>query len=116
MGRIFARPVFAKARRLCLGLPDTSEASSHDHPVFRAGAKVFCAFEIHWGRPSVAVRVPIAQFDTQAGAGRIFATPYGRGAWTSVWVDGEVDWKELTALIRRAYDGVAPNARAPGVG
>jgi predicted DNA-binding protein (MmcQ/YjbR family) len=106
--RIFARPVFARARRVCLALPAATEACSHDHPVFRAGAKTFCAFEMHWGRPSIAVRVPIAQFDRQVEAGRIFATPYGRGAWTSVWMDGEVDWTELTALIRRAYDGVAP--------
>jgi hypothetical protein len=124
------RPVFARARRMCLALPETSEASSHGHPAFYAGVaaghamggrdkhspKMFCAFEMHWGRPSIAVRVPIVEFDAQVKAGRLFATPYGRGAWTSVWVDGELNWKELTALVGRAYNGVRPRAGATSRG
>jgi predicted DNA-binding protein (MmcQ/YjbR family) len=104
---LFARPVFARARRLCLALPETSETSSHGHPNFQAGKKTFCAFEMHQSRPSIAVRLPLAEFDAPVAAGLMFATPYGRGIWVSLWVDGETDWKELTALIRRAYDGVA---------
>jgi predicted DNA-binding protein (MmcQ/YjbR family) len=99
--------VFARARRVCLGLPETSEAPSHGHPIFRAGTKTFCAFEMHHGRPSIAVKLPVAEFEAEVAAGVMFATPYGRDSWTSVWVDQEVNWKELTALLGRAYDGVA---------
>ena len=101
---IFTRPVFARARRMCLALPEAIEASSHGHPVFRVGTKMFCAFEMHRKRPSIAVRIPTAEFAEQVEAGRMFATPYGRGAWISLWVDGEIDWKELATLIRLAYD------------
>jgi predicted DNA-binding protein (MmcQ/YjbR family) len=104
---LFGRPVFERARRICLALPETSETASHGHPNFQAGKKTFCAFEMHQRRPSIAVRLPLAEFDDQVRAGRMFATPYGRGAWVSLWVDGEEDWKELTALIGRAYEGVA---------
>jgi predicted DNA-binding protein (MmcQ/YjbR family) len=104
---LFARPVVARARRVCLALPETHETSGWHHPNFRAGTKTFCAFEIHQNRPSIAVKVPAAEFDAQVAAGLMFATPYGRGSWISLWVDGDVDWKELTVLIRRAYGGVA---------
>jgi predicted DNA-binding protein (MmcQ/YjbR family) len=103
-----------RARRLCLGLGETSEASSHGHPVFRVDTKMFCAFEMHHGRPSIAVRVPVSECESQVGEGLMFATPYGRGAWTSAWVDGEVDWTELAALIRRAWEDVANTRRRPG--
>ena len=103
----FSRSVFARARRACLALPEASETSSHGHPNFQAGRKTFCAFEIHHGRPSIAVRLPVVEFEAEVAAGLMFATPYGRGAWTSLWVDGDVDWKELPALVRRGYDGVA---------
>jgi hypothetical protein len=99
--------VYARARRLCLALPETSETSTHGHPNFQAGKKIFCAFEIQRNRPSIAVRLPIAEFDAQVAAGLMFATPYGRGSWTSLWVDGEVGWRDLTTLMQRAYDGVA---------
>ena len=149
--------MFARARRVCLALPETSETSSHGHPNFQAGKKTFCAFEIHHGRPSIALKLPIVEFEAEVAAGLMFATPYGRGAWTSLWVasghakkgatgdpwntegvpaanrvagghakegatatpgtpkvfqqqtgvDESVNWKELTALVRRAYDGVA---------
>jgi len=101
------KTVFARARRLCLSLPEVSEASSHGHPIFRVGTTMFCAFEIHQKRPSIAVRIPAVEFDAPVTVGRIFATPYGRGAWTSLWVDGDIDWMELATLVRMAYDGVA---------
>ena len=121
---------------MCLALPETVEASSHGHPVFLVGTKTFCAFEMHRKRPSIALRIPAAEFAEQVEAGRMFATPYGRGAWTSIWVagghakkgatatpwntegvpatnrmDGDIDWTELTTLIRIAYDGVAGKRR-----
>jgi predicted DNA-binding protein (MmcQ/YjbR family) len=104
---LFGRPVFERARRLCLALPETHETSGWHHPNFRAGTKTFCAFEIHQHRPSIALKLPLVEFEAEVAAGLMFATPYGRGAWTSLWVDGRVEWTELTALIRRAYDGVA---------
>jgi hypothetical protein len=36
-----------------------------------------------------------------------FATPYGRGLWVSVSVDGAIDWKLIRSLIERSYRTVA---------
>jgi predicted DNA-binding protein (MmcQ/YjbR family) len=87
MTAVFERPVFARARRRCLALPETSEVSSWRHPTFRAGKKTFCAFELVSGRPSIALRMSPADVDLALRRQHFFATPYGRGMWASVWVD-----------------------------
>jgi predicted DNA-binding protein (MmcQ/YjbR family) len=103
----FERPVFARARRLCLALPETSETSSWNHPNFRVRRKAFCAFEVVKGRPSIAFR--LAPVDAAATLRRkhFFATPYGRGLWVSAWVDGAIDWKLIGLLVERSYRTVA---------
>jgi hypothetical protein len=36
-----------------------------------------------------------------------FTTPYGRGLWVSVWVDGPLSWRVMADLLERAYRLVA---------
>ena len=107
MSAVFERPVFARARRLCLALPETIETSSWGHPNFRVGRKTFCAFEIVTGRPSIAFRLSRADVDRALRRKHFFATPYGRRVWASVWADGPVDWKAIQSLLRRSYRVVA---------
>ena len=107
MTDIFNRPVFARARRLCLALPETTETSSWGHPNFRAGGKTFCAFEMIKGRPSLAFKLPARKVDELIGGGDGFATPYGRGKWASLWVDKKVDWKQVQSLVTLSYRQVA---------
>jgi predicted DNA-binding protein (MmcQ/YjbR family) len=114
MTDIFLRPVFARARRLCLAFPETTETQSWGHPNFRAGKKTFCAFEMLTGRPSIAFRLSPADVERALRRKHFFATPYGRGVWASVWVDGAVDWKVVATLIERSYRLVA-NKRMLGV-
>ena len=109
----FQRPVFARARRLCLAFPETTETASWDHPNFRAGKKTFCAFEIIAGRPSIALRLSPAEVDLALRRKHFFATPYGRGLWASVWVDDAIDWKLIGRLLERSYRLVA-NKRMVG--
>lgn len=99
--------MFVRARRLCLAFPETTETSSWSHPNFRARRKTFCTFEIVSGRPSIAFR--LAPVDVAAALRRkdLFATPYGRGLWASVWVDRAVDWKLIKSLLERSYRLVA---------
>ena len=105
--RLFTRPVFVRARRLCLSYPETTEQSSWGHPNFRAGRKTFCAFELVKGRPSIAFRLPPADIDRVLRRPDCFATPYGRGLWASIWVDRKVDWPLVESLIARSYRAVA---------
>src|SRR5262249_41981448 len=107
MSDVFARPVFDRARRLCLAFPETTEKSSWGHPNFRAGQKVFCAFEMVRGRPSIAFRLSPVDVDLALRRKRFFPTPYGRGLWVSLWVDAAIDWKLVRSLIERSYRLVA---------
>lgn len=106
-GNVFERPVFARARRMCLDFPDSIEVLAWGHPTFKAGRKMFCAFEIIRSRPSIAFRLPAQQAAAALKDDRCFASPYGRGLWVSVWVDGTVDWKQIAAFVDQSYRTVA---------
>jgi predicted DNA-binding protein (MmcQ/YjbR family) len=105
--RAFERPVFTRLRRLCLALPGTKETSSWGHPNFRAGQKIFCAFEVFGGRPSIAFRLTAADARRLVQKRHFFATRYGRRVWVSRWVDVNVDPKMMATLIDRSYRQVA---------
>jgi predicted DNA-binding protein (MmcQ/YjbR family) len=102
-----SRPVVTKLRALSLAFPGTSEAASWGHPNFRAGRRTFSAFEIVKGRPSIAFRLDAVDADLLLRRKNFFATPYGRGRWVSVWVDGRVDWRVVARLLDRSYRTVA---------
>jgi predicted DNA-binding protein (MmcQ/YjbR family) len=103
----FKRPVYARARRLCLSLPETTERVSWGHPNFRAGRRVFCAFEVWKSRPSIAFRLSRTEAARAVRGRRFFATPYGRGVWVSLWIDGKVNWNAVESMIERSYRTVA---------
>lgn len=101
-------PALDRFRRICLGLPETSESDSWGHPNFRAGKRTFATFEWLGDRPSVAIGLESDEVDRLlVEHGDFFPTPYGRGQWISIWADGELDWPFLTELIRRGYRKVA---------
>jgi predicted DNA-binding protein (MmcQ/YjbR family) len=112
----FERPVFARARRLCLSLPESSEKIAWGHPTFKAGQKMFCAFEIIKGRPSIAFRLPAKEAAVALKDVRCFASPYGRGLWVSVWVDGKVDQAQIGEFIERSYRTVATKRQIAALG
>jgi predicted DNA-binding protein (MmcQ/YjbR family) len=99
----FTRPVFARLRRLCLALPDTSETVAWGHPNVRVGKKTFCTFEVVRDRPSIAFRVPATDIKRLTRQQHFFATPYGRGVWISRWLDVPIDWDEIASLVERSY-------------
>lgn len=96
-----------RLRALCLAYPETSETSSWGHPNFKAGTKVFVAFEQVNGRASIAFRLPPQQIDRLVSRKQFFVTPYGRGQWVSLWADGALDWKAVADLVDRSYRVVA---------
>ena len=106
-GRTASRSLVERLRALCLALPETSERASWGHPNFRAGRKTFAAFEIIAGRPSIAFRLPAGEVEALLRDSHFFATPYGRGLWVSIWVDGKVDWTLIDRLLRRSCRTVA---------
>ena len=100
--------IFERFRNLCLRLPETKEVGSWGHPNFRAGKQTFATIEWIKDRPSMAFRLgdgATAQLLSQNKLS--FATPYGRGQWLSIWVDGPVDWRLIEVLVDRSYRLVA---------
>ena len=77
--------VLQRVRRQCLSLPETSEAASWGHPNFRAGKRMFVAFEWIGGRPSIAFRLSPTDVDLLLRRKCFFVTPYGQGRWVSLW-------------------------------
>ncbi len=106
-GRTASRALVRRLRALCLALPETSERASWGHPNFRAGKKTFAAFEIVGGRPSIAFRLPPGEVEQLVRGKDFFPTPYGRGLWASMWVDGRVNWTLVERLLRASYRVVA---------
>ena len=94
-------------RKMCLAYPATSETASWGHPNFKAGKKVFVAFEPLKGRPSIAFRLEPSDVERLLTRKQFFVTPYGRGQWVSLWADGALDWKAVTDLVDRSYRLVA---------
>jgi predicted DNA-binding protein (MmcQ/YjbR family) len=88
-------------------MPGTTETSSWGHPNFRAGDRTFCAFEMIKGRPSLAFKLSAAELDRLLAREDAFATPYGRGRWGSLWVDGRVDWALVRQCVDSSYRSVA---------
>jgi predicted DNA-binding protein (MmcQ/YjbR family) len=108
VGDVYHRPVFARTRRQCLSLPGSTEALAWGHPVFKAGGKTFCAFEVIRGRPSIAFRLSEKEAAAALKDVRCFASPYGRGLWVSVWIDDSVDRGLLSTFVDHSYRMVAP--------
>jgi len=106
--RSVADRALSRVRSLCLALPETSETGSFGHPNFRAGKRTFVTFEWVETRPSIAFRLGADAVDALLlGDRRFFASPYGRGQWASLHVDGSVDWLLVETLVERAYRSVA---------
>jgi predicted DNA-binding protein (MmcQ/YjbR family) len=100
--------ILGRFRKLCLSLPETSQADSWGHPNFRAGRRTFAAFEWVKGRPSLAFRLNPIDVDLLLRRKRFFVTPYGRGRWVSVWADRSLNWRFVEHLLERSYREVAP--------
>jgi predicted DNA-binding protein (MmcQ/YjbR family) len=96
-------PALKRLRKLCLALPETSEVNSWGHPNFRAGRRTFVTFEWIKGRPSIAFRLEREDIGSLLKRKRFFLTPYGRGQWVSIWIDGPINWGLIRKLVIRSY-------------
>ena len=110
-----ARPL-TRLRKICLSLPEAHEVEAWGEPTFRVRNKLFAMFAsagTHHGhgRPAVWCKAgPGNQEIMVRGAPeRFFVPPYvGPSGWIGIWLDGSVEWGELSGLLRDSYDLVAP--------
>ena len=98
----------ARVRRICLGIPGTTEKPSHGSPTFFTPNRVFATFvDNHHHDGHVAVWVPTApgvQAELIAEAPQIYYYPpyVGVSGWVGVELK-HVDDEQLGALIREAF-------------
>ncbi|HVB06622.1 MAG TPA: MmcQ/YjbR family DNA-binding protein [Acidimicrobiales bacterium] len=106
--------VEGQIRKICMALPGVTERTSHGAPAFFAG-KQFVMLWLHGHHEHQFAHLwcaapPGAQDELVATEpDRFFRPPYvgGRG-WIGVRLDGEADWRELTAICEEAFRTVAP--------
>ena len=106
----------ARLRKLCLALPGAHEAEAWGEPTFRVKNKLFAMYASKAshhgaGRPAVWLKAAPGNLAIMVSAApaRFFKPPYvGPFGWVGAWLDGRVDWDELTELLRDAYQLAAP--------
>jgi predicted DNA-binding protein (MmcQ/YjbR family) len=122
--RIPAR-VLQRVRKICLGLPETTEKTAWGHPTFRVKDKMFASIG-GWdydeaGKPlkqgekgirKVTMTMPTLPGEQEAllARGHPFFYPayVGVRGWIGVEIDGATDWDEIEEIVETAYRKIAP--------
>jgi len=118
--------VLEQVRKVCLGLPETSERLSHGAPTFFVRGKrpfVMVLTDRHgdgrfaiWCAAADGTQGMLVEADPE----RFFRPPYvGHRGWLGVRLDRGLAWDEIAGAIEDAYLTVAPKrlieaARLPG--
>jgi hypothetical protein len=102
-------------RRICLGLPETSERPSHGAPTFfvRGKRSFVMVMTDHHGDRRFAIWCAAADglqsALVEADSERFFVPPYvGHRGWLGVRLDRGLGWDELAGIMEDAYAEVAP--------
>jgi predicted DNA-binding protein (MmcQ/YjbR family) len=110
-----AQDIHQAVREVCLWLPEAEEFLSHGSPNFRVrGGKTFATYAVnHHGDGRVALwlnALPGSQeLHVEADPAHFFVPPYvGPRGWLGVILDRGIAWKRVAALVREAYEKVAP--------
>jgi predicted DNA-binding protein (MmcQ/YjbR family) len=117
-----ARDLDQAVRETCLWLPEAEEFLSHGSPNFRVRGKTFATYvRNHHGDGRVALwlnALPGAQeLHVRADPEHFFVPPYvGPRGWLGVNLNRGLDWNRITALVREAYEKVAPPALRASIG
>jgi len=117
-----AKDINQAVREVCLSFPEVEEVISHGSPDFRVKGKTFATYVInHHGDGRIALWL-----NSPDGAQRhyvreepkhFFVPPYvGPRGWLGVNLDKGISWKTVAALVREAYEKVAPPALTKTLG
>ena len=102
----------ARLRGICLALPEAEEIETWGHPTFRVRKKIFvgCGADED-GRPQMTCKAPPGEQQALVASNpkRFFVPAYvGSKGWVGVYLDGAVDWAEITELVEESYRLTAP--------
>jgi hypothetical protein len=109
-------------REVCLWLPEAEEFISHGSPNFRVRGKTFATYVVnHHGDQRAALWLPAPagaqDHHVRADPESFYVPPYvGVRGWIGVRIDRGLAWRRVTALVREAYEHVAPAALRKCIG
>ncbi len=113
-----AEETLARARAICLALPEATEKEAWGMPTFRVRGKLFAHFaDDHHGDGRVALWLKaepgVRDLLVEAAPERFFVPAYvGPRGWMGVRVDGEVDWEEVAEFVEDSWMQIAPKRLA----
>jgi len=117
-----ARDIPEAVREACLWLPEAEEFVSHGSPNFRVRGKTFATYAVNHhgdGRVALWLNSPPGAQDARLRAepAHFFIPPYvGPRGWLGVVLDRGIEWQRVVALVREAYEKVAPADLQAGLG
>lgn len=117
-----AYPIQQAVRDICLWLPEAEEFVSHGSPNFRVRGKTYASFVVnHHGDGRVALWLNAApesqELYVNADPRHFFVPPYvGPRGWLGVHLNKRLPWKRIAALVREAYERVAPSSLIAAIG
>jgi predicted DNA-binding protein (MmcQ/YjbR family) len=117
-----AKDIHAAVRELCLSFPESEEYSSHGSPNFRVRGKTFATYVVNHhgdGRVALWLNAPDGAQEhlVRGGSKSFFVPPYvGPRGWVGMSLDQGLSWNRIAALVREAYEKVAPAALAARIG
>jgi hypothetical protein len=117
-----ARGINEAVREVCLSFPEAEEVVSHGSPNFRVRGKTFASYVVNHhgdGRVALWLNAPAGSQDHYAKSEprHFFVPPYvGPRGWLGVHLDKGLPWQRVAALVRQAYEKVAPPALADSIG
>jgi predicted DNA-binding protein (MmcQ/YjbR family) len=109
-----ARDIHQTVRDACLWLPEAEEFAAHGSPNFRVRGKTFATYAVNHhgdGRVALWLNAPPGsqELHVHAEPAHFFIPPYvGPRGWLGVSLDQGISWKRVAALVREAYEKVAP--------
>ena len=109
-------------REVCLSLPEAEEVVSHGFPDFRVRGKTFASYVVNHhgdGRVALWLNAPSGSQDhySKSEPKHFFVPPYvGPRGWLGVHLNKGLSWQRVAALVRQAYEKVAPRALADSIG
>jgi predicted DNA-binding protein (MmcQ/YjbR family) len=99
-----AQAVLKALRKICLALPETSEATQFGSPVWRAGKKSFASVHARERRVTLSFWVGTDGQDLATLDPRYYIPPYiGHNGWIALDVTKDCDWDEVRALVLSSY-------------
>jgi predicted DNA-binding protein (MmcQ/YjbR family) len=99
-----AQAVLKSLRKICLALPETSEAAQFGFPVWRAGKKTFASAYSYKERLTLSFWVGVEQQGLYTAEKRFEIPAYmGHNGWIALDVTKDCNWDEVRSLALFSY-------------